>query len=78
MAVNLGKKLITSFFRPVQGQGVAPVATRGVSSQAYKTAGYASIPYEKPPTVADTVPTKYSDGTAFWSDYCTPTKIWTA
>ena len=43
----------------------------------FKSKGYAAIAYEKQPVVTDTVPTKYADGTPFWSDYVTPNNVWT-
>lgn len=54
----------------------APVSK--TSAQAYKTSGYASIPYEKAPKVMDSVPTKDSAGNPFWSDYATPEHVWVA
>ena len=77
MAVDLGKNLISSFLGLTGTRGVnAPKAV--VAPKAYKTAGYVAIPYEKAPVITDTVPTKNSDGTPFWADYCTPNKSWIA
>ncbi len=50
-------------YRP-QAQAVAP---------SYKTASYASIPYERAPQVLDTVPTK-----GLLPGYSTPEKVWVA
>ena len=57
----------------------SPAVVRGTSTQPvdFKSKGYAAIAYEKQPVVTDTVPTKYADGTPFWSDYVTPNNVWT-
>ncbi len=79
MAVNLGKNLISSFLRLGEAKGVQAAKATAVSApKAYKTAGYASIPYERAPKAVDTVPTKYTDGTPFWADYSTPSHVWVA
>lgn len=79
MAVDFGKNLISYFVKPLETKGVSAAKATAVSApKAYKTAGYASIPYERAPRAVDTVPTKYSDGTPFWADYCTPNKSWIA
>lgn len=79
MAVDLGKNLISSFLRLGEPRGVQTARATAVSApKAYKTAGYASIPYEKAPKALDTVPTKYADGTPFWADYSTPNHVWVA
>ena len=44
-----------------------------VRPASYQKTGYASIPYERPPQVLDTVPTK-----GLLPGYQTPTKVWTA
>ena len=76
MAVGLGENLITLF--GVNSSGAAGSSARVAAPQAYKTAGYSSIPYSKAPAVKDSVPTKYSDGTPFWADYVTPDNVWVA
>lgn len=79
MAVNLGKNLISYFVKPFEAQGVNATKATAVSApKAYKTAGYASIPYERAPMKLDTVPTKHADGTPFWADYSTPNHVWVA
>ncbi len=45
--------------------------TNGTASPAYKTASYASIPYERAPQVTDTVPTK-----GLLPGYATPEHVW--
>jgi len=54
----------------------APVSK--TSAQAYKTSGYASIPYEKAPKVTDTVPTRDSAGNPLLPGYITPKNDWVA
>lgn len=46
---------------------------KAVAVPAYKTASYASIPYERAPQVLDTVPTK-----GLLPGYSTPEKVWVA
>lgn len=77
MAVDLGKNLISSFLG-LTGTRSVNASKAVVAPKAYKTASYAAIPYERAPKAVDTVPTKYSDGTPFWADYCTPNKSWIA
>ena len=76
MSVELGKNLIALL--GLSSTGKAGATTKVTAPKAYKAAGYASIPYEKQPVVKDIVPTKYSDGTPFWSDYDTPVKVFVA
>ncbi|MBQ8459256.1 hypothetical protein IJ541_04040 [bacterium] len=79
MTVQFGQGLfayIPGVSQTLSTEGATSV--EGSSSvYSYKSAGYTSIPYERPPKVEDIVQTKYSDGTPFWADYVTPNKVWT-
>lgn len=76
MAVDLGKNLISSFLRLGEPRGVQTARATAVSApKAYKTAGYAAIPYEKAPVITDTVPTKNPDGTPLLAGYYTPYRL---
>lgn len=79
MAEFLGKNLFTSILgnpRVNAAKGSEVSAVR--KPAAFKTAGYASIPYEKAPAVKDFVPTKDANGKPFWDDYVTPNQVWVA
>ncbi len=79
MSEFLGKNLLTSFLgtqRVSTAKGAEVSAAK--KPAAFKTAGYASIPYEKAPAVKDFVPTKDANGKPFWADYVTPEKVWVA
>jgi hypothetical protein len=71
----LGKNLINvstpRVTTGVSGRGLQPV------NQSFKTAGYASIPYERAPKVEDTVPTTDAKGNALLAGYVTPKHVWT-
>ena len=77
MAVDLGKNLISSFLG-LTGTRSVNASKAVVASKAYKTAGYATIPYENAPVITDTVPTKNSDGTPLLAGYNTPNRVWVA
>ncbi len=77
MAVDLGKNLISSFLG-LTGTRSVNASKAVVAPKAYKTAGYAAIPYEKAPVIKDTVPTKNSDGTPLLAGYHTPNNVWVA
>lgn len=77
MTATLGKNLLAFFGLTNVGAAQGTVSIRSVRApQAYKSAGYASVPYERAPKITDSVPTKYSDGTPFWADYVTPNNDW--
>jgi len=79
MTEFLGKNLLTSFLGNPRVNAAKGAQVSAVKKPAaFKTAGYASIPYEKAPAVQDFVPTKYSNGNPFWADYVTPNKVWVA
>lgn len=75
MGLSLQKILFGSSPSVETGRSVsvAPV----VQPQTYKTASYASVPYERAPKVLDMVQTKNADGTPLLPGYVTPNKIWT-
>lgn len=78
MTVNLGKNLLP--FLGITSTGVAKGATvsGAQAPKAFKTAGYASIPYERAPQVKDTVPTKDASGNPLLANYVTPERVWVA
>lgn len=79
MALNIGKAeqyQSNPFLRVLTG---SPTKVNGTVTKPVgytRPKGYETIAYEKAPTVKDTVPTKYADGTPFWNDYVTPNKVW--
>lgn len=73
MAVEFGKNLL-ALLGSAKTQAVNAAATTKVQApKAYKTAGYASIPYERAPQVKDTVPTE-----GLLAGYSTPKHVWVA
>jgi len=78
MAIEFGKNLILPFLGTprVGTQGVATTKTE--APKAFKTAGYASIPYERAPQVLDTVKTTDQNGNPLLPGYVTPKKAWVA
>jgi hypothetical protein len=73
MVEFLGKNLINTFLgSPRVTAGVSTGGSRAVGEK-FKTAGYASIPYERAPQVLDTVPTK-----GLIAGYSTPERVWVA
>lgn len=77
MAVELGKNLLTLLTGTgVRKSGSINPYARVQTPTAYKTSGYASIPYERAPQVTDTVPTKDAAGNPLLAGYVTPSKAW--
>ena len=76
MAVELGKNLLTYLGIGASGKTQAPAGV--TPAKSFKTASYASIPYEKMPTITDTVPTKDASGKPLLAGYVTPEKVWVA
>ena len=74
MAVELGKNLLAYFGIGASGKTQAPASVTHTGN--FKSTSYASIPYEKMPTVTDTVPTKDADGKPLLAGYVTPEKVW--
>jgi hypothetical protein len=73
MGSSLGEILINTFLgSPRVTAGVSTGVNR-VAGESFKTAGYASIPYPRPPQVLDTVPTK-----GLLPGYSTHEKVWVA
>lgn len=69
MTSAIGKLLFGTYTPGVKsGQ---PARTNGTATPAYKTASYASIPYERAPQVTDTVNTK-----GLLPGYATPEHVW--
>lgn len=76
MGINLAKIFTgSSTAAPLTLTGAS--SSRGVN-QAFKTSSYASIPYEKAPTVVDIVPTRDAAGNPLLPGYETPLKTWIA
>ena len=76
MDSKIGKILFgQNFLAPSRVQATSTSSTQGVSSR-FKSASYASIPYERAPQVLDTVPTKDSNGNPLLAGYYTPSKSW--
>lgn len=76
MAINLVKLFTgTATTRAIDG-GSNVARARGVN-QGFKTAGYASVPYERSPQVVDTVPTRDVNGKPLLPGYETATRCWT-
>ena len=75
MAIEFGK--LTAF---LGSPTVNPASVQKpvVQPQAYKTAGYTSIPYAKAPQVTDTVPTTDKNGNPLLAGYVTPKNVWVA
>ena len=73
MSVNLGKNLLALLGAPSTGAVNQAAVTRVQAAKAYKTASYASIPYERAPQVKDTVPTE-----GLLAGYSTPKHVWVA
>ncbi len=72
MGTGLIGKLLGVTSGSVSQVHYAPKA-QAVAVPAYKTASYASIPYERAPKVTDTVPTE-----GLLPGYSTPKKVWVA
>ena len=73
MAVELGKNFISSFLGTSSVNAAKATSVNCAKpSQAYKTAGYASIPYEKAPEVAD-----WCNANKLLGADC-PTRVWVA
>lgn len=75
MGVEFGKNLLALLGSATRTQAIAgqSVAKTQAPRAAFKTAGYASIPYERAPQVLDTVPTE-----GLLSGYSTPKHVWVA
>lgn len=73
MAVNLGQNLLALLGSAKTGVVSQAVAPKVQAPKAFKTAGYASIPYERAPQVKDTVPTE-----GLLAGYSTPKHVWVA
>ena len=79
MAIEFGKNLFTPFLGVTGAGATKGTAVSGAQApKAFKTAGYASIPYEKFPQVTDTVQTKDASGKPLLAGYVTPEKVWVA
>jgi len=78
MAVEFGKNLLP--FLGVTGVGASKgtAVSETQAPKAFRTASYASIPYERQPQVTDTVPTKDAAGNPLLANYITPEKVWIA
>lgn len=77
MGINLVRLLTGTNSTAIQPRVGASVAqARGVN-QGFKTAGYASVPYERAPQVVDTVPTRDANGRPLLPGYETATRCWT-
>ena len=62
MSSQIGKILLgQNILSPARVQSGAVSSARGITP-SFKSASYASIPYERAPQVLDTVPTKDSNG----------------
>ena len=70
MTSKIGK-ILGAYITPVKSGKAAGSGV--VSTYAYKTSSYASIPYERAPQVMDTVPTK-----GLLPGYATPEHVWIA
>lgn len=77
MGLQLGKILGIGLQPATIKNGASVGGTRGVVPK-FKTASYASIPYERAPKVVDTVPTKDANGKALLAGYVTPKHSWIA
>ena len=75
MGVDLGKNLLALLGSTARTQAVTghTVARTQAPKAAVKTAGYASIPYERAPQVLATVPTE-----GLLAGYSTPKHVWVA
>lgn len=73
MAVEFGKNFINTFLGTPSVNAAKATSVNGArATQAYKTAGYASIPYEKAPAVAD-----WCNANKLLGTDC-PTNVWVA
>lgn len=77
MGLQIGKILGIGLQPAAINNGKSVGATRGVVPK-FKTASYASIPYERAPQVVDTVPTRDANGNALLAGYVTPKHSWIA
>ena len=76
MGSKIGKILFgQNLLAPSRVQAGSISSTKGVSTR-FKSASYASIPYERAPQVMDTVPTKDANGNPLLAGYYTPSKSW--
>lgn len=75
MGVDLGKNLLALLGSRTSTQAVAgqSIVKTQAPKVAFKTAGYASIPYERAPQILDTVPTE-----GLLVGYSTPKHVWVA
>ncbi|MBE7712337.1 MAG: hypothetical protein E7Z87_01180 [Cyanobacteria bacterium SIG26] len=73
MAVEFGKNLINAFSGTSSVKSAQATSVNGAqTTQSYKTTGYASIPYERAPEVAD-----WCNANKLLGTDC-PTKFWVA
>lgn len=76
MSSQIGKILLgQNILSPARIQSGAVSSARGITP-SFKSASYASIPYERAPQVLDTVPTEDSNGQPLLAGYITPSKSW--
>lgn len=78
MTVNLGKNLLPFLGITSAGVSKRPEVSGAQAPKAFKTAGYASIPYERFPQVTDMVQTKDASGKPLLAGYVTPVQVWVA
>ncbi len=79
MGIEFGKNLLTylNAGKVSASKGLVTTSARAVNP-SFKTASYASIPYERAPQVVDTIPTRDAKGNPLLAGYVTPQKTWIA